>query len=180
MKQSIGIIALLFGAAVALPVYADTYDITLYYDTSPLVVGSGSFNYDPTAVSDPFSDFLVNWDYQFDFTSIANSTPNQAYGCDGGATISVFTYLTNASCQESGDAWYGDLPSYEVLSLEFSPAENAIQVEESAPVILAFPEQGDFSVTLATPEPHSVIVMSIALLALAFVVRKRNARNQLS
>jgi hypothetical protein len=124
----------------------------------------------------------VTWSYtQFDFTSVANSTPNQAYGCDGDATISVFTYLTNTSCQQAGgDAWQGGI-SYPNITLAFSPNENPIQADFYAPdVILVLPQQGDFSVALATPEPHSVIVMSIALLALAFVVRKRNARNQLA
>jgi hypothetical protein len=185
MKQSLWIIALLLGAAFAYPAFADTlyiYDVTSYDGTSSTVDGNGSFTYDPTALINPFSDFNVTWDgVIFNLTSAANDTPSEAHGCDSNLLISVFTYLTNANCQEGGinggDAWLA-FTGIASDNFAFNPLENAINAGGGGGTITQpFDQQGGvFAVALPIPEPQSVFLLSTALLAVAFLARNRKAR----
>jgi hypothetical protein len=181
MKQSLWIIALLFGAAFAQPVFADTYSITLLDGSGPTVDGTGSFTYSAGV----FSGFTVIWDtLTFDFTSIANSTPTEMHGCAGGVPISFFTYLTSPDCQTGGTsppAWQGDDDGADTqTALAFAQLSNPIRV--ITPTIGATDgfQAGNFNLINTTPtgvpEPNSVFLMSTALLAVAFVARKHNAR----
>ena len=180
MKPSLGIIALLFGAGFAQPVYADTYSITLLDQGGPTIDGTGSFTFS----AGTFSNFTVNWDsLTFDFTSTANATPSETYGCDGNKTISFFTYLTNSDCQHGGshpdNAWTGYGDSFHTY-LDFSINNGLVNATVAHPDI-GLSQTGDFRVldqTNTIPEPNSVILMLAALLAVAFVARKRNARGR--
>ena len=155
MKLSFLLAALMFTAAFAQRAFADTYDITLLAGTSTAVYGYGSFTYNPAATTDPFSNFTVTWDsIVFNLTSGANSTPDQMYGCDYGVSISVFTFLTNAGCQENqGEAWGAGVGSDEAT---FYFDENGIPLlytNSTGPGLLG--EDGEFTVTdITPPEPR--------------------------
>jgi hypothetical protein len=180
MKQSLGIIALLCGAGFAQPVFADTYSVTLLDGSGPTIDGTGSFTFS----AGTFSNFTIIWDtLLFDFTSTANATPSETHGCVGGSLITVFAYLLDPGCQNGGafpgESWLGGagLGGGKLL---FSPNIHAI----AGRAITTGPpsnQTGDFRVidlTTTIPEPNSVILMLAALLAVAFVARKRNARGR--
>lgn len=178
MKKSLGISALLFGAAFALPVFADTYDITLYDGTSTTIDGNGSFTYSAGA----FSDFTIVWDtVTFNFLSIANSTPVEDHGCDGGATISVYTFLTTPDCQSGygspPEAWAGVISGSGALSI--SPNYDGIEAFGGSPVSTPSFESGVIAVvdetTAPVPEPNAIVLLSTVLLAVALMGRKRIA-----
>jgi hypothetical protein len=58
MKQSLWIIALLFGSALIQPLSASSYSITLLDGNGPTVDGTGSFTFSGGV----FSSFTVTWD----------------------------------------------------------------------------------------------------------------------
>jgi hypothetical protein len=178
MKQSLWIVALLFGAALAQPLSASSYTITLLDGSGPTVDGTGSFTYS----AGTFSAFTVSWDsFLFDFTSTANSTPNETHGCDGGGAISVFTYLTAPNCQTGGTepiSWAGSVVAGSAR-FSFAPDFDGI----SSPTLPANPEldtsqDGTFEVSQTVPELNSGFLVATALGALGFVVRRRNARDR--
>ena len=180
MKQSLWIIALLFGAALAQPLSASSYSITLLDGSGPTVDGIGSFTFS----AGTFSAFTVTWDsFLFDFTSTANSTGSEAHGCDGGGAISVFTYLTAPNCQTGGIepiSWEGTVVMGSAR-FSFAPDFDGIP----APTLPANPEtdttqSGIFEVSQTVPELNSGFLVATALIAVAFVVRKRKARSRSS
>jgi hypothetical protein len=180
MKQSLWIIALLFGAALAQPLSASSYSITLLDGSGPTVDGIGSFTFS----AGTFSAFTVTWDsFLFDFTSTANSTGSEAHGCDGGGAISVFTYLTASNCQTGGIepiSWEGTVMMGSAR-FSFAPDFDGIP----APTLPANPEtdttqSGIFEVSQTVPELNSGFLVATALLAVALVARKRNARGRSS
>ena len=117
MRKTLWIVlGMLIAGAFAQAVRADTFSITLFDGTSPTVDGTGSFTFS----GGTFSNFTISWEsVTFDFTTAANSTPTETHGCDGGQSISLFTYLTNADCLAGGSfpghAWSGDVPSDPVV-----------------------------------------------------------------
>ena len=74
MKQSLRIVALLFGAALAQPVFGDTYSID-FTTISGSPAPTGSFTYDASApLGSQFTGFVVDWyGYSIDLTSSANA-----------------------------------------------------------------------------------------------------------
>jgi hypothetical protein len=181
MKLSPGIIVLLFGVTFAQHVFADTYSIYLFDVNPPFEDnGIGSFTYTPGA--NPFSNFTIAFNSGlFDLTSIANNTPAQVHGCHGGAVISFFTYLTTPDCQGPVSWTLDETDPGMVSPLVLSPQFNPIVAFPSLP--FSFDQDvdsGPFSVrnttTMNTPEPHSAFLISIALLAVAFVARKQQDR----
>jgi hypothetical protein len=175
MKQSLLIIALLFGAALTQPLSASSYSITLLDGTGPTVDGTGSFTFS----GGTFSAFTVTWDsFVFDLTSIANSTGSEPHGCDGGGAISVFTYLTAPDCQTGGTepiSWEGSVVMGSAR-FSFAPDFNGIP----APALPADPEtlttqSGIFEVPQTVPELNSGFLVATALVAIGFAVRKRTS-----
>jgi|HubBroStandDraft_3_1064219.scaffolds.fasta_scaffold142742_1 hypothetical protein len=180
MKQSLWIIALLFGAALAQPLSASSYSITLLDGSGPTVDGTGSFTFS----GGEFSAFTVTWDsFLFDFTSTANSYGSNPHGCDGGGSISVFTYLTAPNCQTGGIepiSWEGNAGGGSA-QFTFAPDFDGI----SSPTLPANPEldtsqDGIFEASQTVPELNSGFLMATALVAIAFLARKRNARGRSS
>ena len=173
MKQSLWIIALLFGSALAQPLSASSYSITFLDGNGPAIDGTGSFTFN----AGTFSAFTVTWDsFVFDFTSIANSTGSESHGCGGGGAISVFTYLTDATCQTGGIepiAWEGNL-EMSLAQFAFAPDFTGI----SGPILPAgsgsLTQNGVFEVSQTVPELNSGVLVATALIAVAFVVRRRN------
>lgn len=177
MKQSLSIIALLFGAALAQPLSASSYTITLLDGSGPTVDGTGSFTFSAGV----FSNFTVTWDsFLFDFTSTANSTPSEPHGCDGGGSISVFTYLTAPNCQTGGTepiSWAGSVVAGSAR-FSFAPDFDGI----SSPTLSANPEldtsqDGIFEASQTVPELNSGFLVATALVVVGFVGRKRNRRH---
>jgi len=177
MKQSLWVIASLFGAALAQPLSASSYTITLLDGSGPTVDGIGSFTFSAGA----FSSFTVTWDsFLFDFTSTANSTGSEPHGCDGGGALSVFTYLTSPDCQTGGIepiSWQGSVVAV-AARFSFAPDFDGI----SSPTLPANPEidtsqGGIFEASQTAPELNSGFLVATALVAVAFVVRKCNARD---
>jgi hypothetical protein len=177
MTQSLWVIASLFGAALAQPLSASSYTITLLDGSGPTVDGTGSFTFSAGA----FSAFTVTWDsFLFDFTSTANSTGSEPHGCDGGGALSVFTYLTSPDCQTGGIepiSWQGSVVAGSAR-FSFAPDFDGI----SSPTLPANPEidtsqGGIFEASQTAPELNSGFLVATALVAVAFVVRKCNARD---
>jgi hypothetical protein len=177
MPKHLWISTLLFGAAFAQPIMADTYDVTLFDGATTTVDGTGVFTFS----AGTFSAFSVSWDtFTFNFTATANAEAAQAHGCDGGGSISFFTYLMSSDCQSGGsfapDAWGGE----SVTLNQFNFALDSNPVSQVALGSTNRVNQfGTFSVTdtstSAVPEPRPVFLMLPVLLAAAFVARKRNA-----
>jgi hypothetical protein len=175
-------IVLLFVAIGAPPAHAGSYTITLYDGTSTTVDGTGSFTYSTGA----FSDFTITVlpgtsnSITFDMTSAANSTPSEAYGngCDGGMSISVFTYLTNANCQMGG-SYPGE--GWDYAGDDMAPAQFFFDYEFGASATgphLGGQLGGDFVVATATPTPEADTgaLMLTGLGLLGWMVRKRGLR----
>jgi hypothetical protein len=184
MKQSLGVIATLFLVALAHPVHADTFAITLIEFSGETIEGTGSFTHAPSD-SGTFSNFTVTWDsLLFDFTSIANATGSEMHGCDANLSISVFTYLTNADCNSGNGPQFKSWLAFEEFGngqFIFSPLLHGLASTTFGIPLKQGAQSGNFTVhdtSLSTPEPNSVILISIALFAVAFVVRKRNARGR--
>jgi hypothetical protein len=181
MKRSLGTIALLFVAAFAPTISADTFSVTLLDGSGPTIDGTGSFTYSGGV----FSNFTLTWDsLVFDMTSSANGVGPEAHGCDGGGILSVITYLTSADCQTGGSAppaWEGSVVAGSAF-LAFTPTVSGFGI--FAPFSPGTPnlfqsgnfEVKDISQTSPTPEPNSVFVITTALLAVALVTRRRNIR----
>ena len=179
MRKSLWILGLLMVVAFSAPnVRADNgYTITLLDGTSGAVDGTGSFDFS----GGTFSDFTITLlpgtsnAITFNMTSVANSTPVETHVCDGGMAISVFTYLTSASCQNAGFqiAWsYGGQDSGPAV-LAFNESGNGIFASATGPH-LGGQLEGVFTVT--TPEPGVMLLLLTGLIALAFVGQKRNVR----
>ena len=101
MRKTMWIIALLFAASFAQPVFADgTYIIT--FTTSGAPDATGSFTY----TAGVFSGFDVTWnDSTFDFTTAANDEATTTIvGCP---SAGFFAYLSAAGCGES-PSWGAD------------------------------------------------------------------------
>jgi hypothetical protein len=176
MKKMLYVGALLFGPAFAQLTLADTlYDITLIDVTTSLVDGTGTFTYGSGTFSG-FTVTLASNSETFDLTAIANSYGSNTHGCDGGASISVITFLLNTNCQEGGPfpvSWGTASGNPDTFS--FSPDSNQIAAQGPDSGIRV--QEGTFTVTAqnSVPEPATVILMPTALLAIAFVVRQRIA-----
>jgi hypothetical protein len=181
MRKSFWVLSLLLLASGAPLARADSFTITLHDGTSTTVDGTGSFNFS----GGTFSDFTITMfpgtanAITFDMTSAANSAPAEFHGCDGGLSISIFTYLTNADCQNGGstpgDAWAyaGQDTAPAVLGFN-TVVGNPIFASATGPH-LGGQFDGDFVVT--SPEPGVMSLLLTALFALAFLVRKRNVRS---
>lgn len=177
MKQSLWIIALLFGSALIQPLSASSYSITLLDGNGPTVDGTGSFTFSGGV----FSSFTVTWDsFLFDFTSAANSTGSEAHGCGGGSAISVFSYLTDPNCQTGGIeaiSWQGFVEEHSA-ELSFAPDFTGI----ASPTVPADSEtlsqSGIFEVSQTVPDLNSGFLVATALIAVAFGVRRRSARDR--
>jgi hypothetical protein len=176
-RKYLWVSAVLLGAALAQPVMADSYSINFYSKASTTIDATGSFTY----VAGTFSDFTVLWDSTtFDFTAGANAAPVEGHECDGGGSISFFTYLTNADCESGGTnspvAWFAQADAVNG-SFFFSYQDSPIGVTNQPSLGVAETQYGEFSVTDtgSAPEPNSafLIVVGIGVLALAFVVRKQ-------
>ncbi|HXN72144.1 MAG TPA: PEP-CTERM sorting domain-containing protein [Candidatus Acidoferrales bacterium] len=177
MRKSLWVLSLLLVASGAPPAHADSFTITLHDGTSSTVDGTGSFNFS----GGTFSDFTITMfpgtvnAITFDMTSAANSAPVEFHACDGGLSISVFTYLTNADCQKGGTfpgaAWSYAGQDTNPAVLDFSGFNDPISASATGPH-LGGQFDGDFVVT--EPEPSVMLLLSTALFALAFLVRKRN------
>jgi len=179
LKQSLWVIALLFGAALAQPLSASSYTITLLNGNGPTVDGTGSFTYS----AGTFSAFTVTWDsFVFDFTSVANSTGSESHGCDGGGAISLFTYFTSANCQAGGIepiSWDGSVGGPDPAELQFSPDFSGI-TSTLPPGSGLLSQSGIFEASPTVPELNSGFLVATALVAGAFGVRKRKARGRSS
>jgi hypothetical protein len=111
MKQSFRIIALLFGAAFAHPVFADTYTIN-FTTGSGSPTPSGSFTYDASApLGSQFTGFVVDWyGYSINLTSSANAPSVYGAGCGGGGSAATFAFLSGSvpcSPNSLGPNWIG-------------------------------------------------------------------------
>ena len=171
----IAILMTAIGAPSTAKAAAITYDITLTATAGDLIGGTGAFTYDGTN----FSAFTVTWGTEiFDFTSAANGTPTEQHGCDGNASISFFTYLTNTDCGNgySGEAWLANSFSSNLSSAAFffSPSYNGIQTIGATGTLNGLvASSGTFTVTSEVPEPASFFLLSLGLPALAMLARKR-------
>jgi hypothetical protein len=184
-KPSWIILALLLVTIGAPNAHAQTYTITMYDFTSITVDGTGSFTYG----SGTFSNFMITIlpgtsnSITFNMTSVVNSTPSLMYadGCDGGMKISVFTYLTNASCQTGGmypgEGWNyaGDDGPPQPASLYF---DNEWGASATSPQYLAGQMGGDFAVApvTVTPEADTGVLMLTGLGLLGWMMRKQGLR----
>jgi hypothetical protein len=182
MRKSSWILSLLLVVAFSAPkAQADNgYTITLYDGTSSVIDGTGSFDFS----GGTFSNFMITVlpgtsnAITFNLTALANSTPVETHGCDGGLSISVFTYLTNADCQNGGlfpgdQAWsYGGQDTAPAV-LVFDTLFNSFFTEATGPH-LGGQLEGVFVVT--EPEPGMMLLLLTGLIALAFVGQKRNVR----
>ncbi len=182
MRKSLWILGLLMVVAFSAPnVRADNgYTITLYDGTSSVVDGTGSFDFS----GGTFSDFTITLlpgtsdATTFNMTSAANSAPIETHGCDGGMSISAFTYLTNADCQNGGSkpgefAWSYAGPGMAPAGFEFNTLFNPFSATVTGPH-----REGQFEgvFTVTTPEPGVMLLLLTGLIALAFVGQKRNVR----
>jgi hypothetical protein len=179
MKQSLGIIAaILFGAALAQPAKAD---ITFYF----------SFTNTEETVNGTVKGYVVLPDVCTNCAAIDVVLTSFPAGLDnpfGGPPLNVTPLFTDVFSDTftvtSGAVSAADLninnssaaglrlnDSGGINALEFVPGA-ALQ-DETGLSGLAFT-----SAPSAVPEPNSVILMSIALLAVALVARKRNARGR--
>jgi hypothetical protein len=198
VMHSLGIIALLFGAAFAQPVFADTYTIN-FTTVAGSPTPSGSFTYDASApLGSQFTNFIVDWyGYSIDLTSSANNPSGT--GCGTYNSAATFSFLNGSvPCSPSGigNDWetQTDAPGpggFALLQLFDDgpippptlgppPAQNSFLIGTMAGNNTA----PDFGVTEAaygtwtitdttTPEPSDLILISTGLLAVAFMVRKR-------
>lgn len=177
MRKSMWILGLLLVAIGAAPAHADSFTITLLDGTSGAVDGTGSFDFSGGTFSDFFITILPGTSnaITFNLTSVANSTPVETHVCDGDLPISVFTYLTNASCQNASFmlAWsYGGQDTLPAV-LAFNESGNGIFAEATGPH-LGGQLEGVFTVT--EPEPGVMLSLLTGLIALAFLGLKRNVR----
>jgi hypothetical protein len=177
MRKYLIMLALLFVAIGSPAVRADGFSITLLDGTSGAVDGTGSFDFSGGTFSNFFITILPGTSnaITFNLTSAANSTPIESHGCDGGMPISVFTYLTNASCQNASFliAWNyagGDMGP---AGLFFDQGGNGFFATATGPH-LGGQLEGVFTVT--EPEPGVMLLLLTGLIALAFLGQKRNAR----
>jgi hypothetical protein len=180
MRKSLWILSLLLVTIGAAPAHADSFTITLFDGTTTTVDGTGSFDFS----GGTFSDFTITMfpgtvnAITFDMTSAANSAPSEFHGCDGGLSISIFTYLTNANCQNGGstpgDAWAyaGQDTAPAVLGFN-TVVGNPIFASATGPH-LGGQFDGDFAVT--EPEPGMMLLLLTGLIALALFARTRNVR----
>jgi hypothetical protein len=202
MKQSLWIIALLFGAAFAQPGFADNYTIIFTTDAgSP--APSGSFTYDASApLGSQFTNFIVDWDgYAIDLTANANNP--SASGCGTSSSAAAFSFLNGSvpcSPNTTGNYWESqtDAPGPSgfadfLLADEGPPPPPTLNNPDPPPTtfiifglagnntvansgITGF-ANGTWTITdTTTPEPSYLILMSTGLLAVAFVFRKRTTK----
>jgi hypothetical protein len=184
--------------------YTITFDYTtadVPFDYTGSFAPTGSFTFDSSNSSAPFSKFFVTWNnIIFDLTASANDP--STYG--GGCNSSVFALLSpGGACPHTYNTGFPVWSVYELppgnAEFEFDDigADNPLgnctdpTVCYSEISIDAFgvgtpiPDNtdqvsiiGDYEIApqTTTPEPSSGILMSTGLLAIAFVARKRMAR----
>jgi hypothetical protein len=173
MRKTIWIIALLFAASFAQPVFGDgTYIII--FTTSGTPDASGSFTY----TAGVFSGFDVTWnDSTFDFTTAANDEATTTIvGCP---SAGFFAYLSAAGCGDS-PSWGGDaLEPVTDFGFAASPATGDCCAVAGPPGAGRISTSVDGSFTIApataTPEPSSFALM-LAGCVFLFVMRKHIGR----
>jgi hypothetical protein len=178
MRKTLWILAFVAIAAICAPAaHADTlttYNIT-FTGGSPNPT-MGSFKYDST--NPQFSNFTVIWDgITFDLTSSANSPTSFGTQCNGlgsGANASFGFLSGSKACaptphQGISRYWYADGEIFQFLEV-ISTGGFYIYAGSATPK--AASTTGTWTIA-AVPEPSSVILMSTALLAMAFGGLKR-------
>jgi len=187
MRRQLRISVLLCAAFCAPAAMADPVDLTTYtinFTGSGLLPTAGSFTYDPDTYT--FSSFLVVWDgLTFDLTNRANnpaeSTPDPS--CIGSLTGGAATWaLLSGSCTPPASGfttdWGADTTQSLFRFISFNEATPEVYIDVAASDA---PTSGDFgangqwtltATTAAVPEPSSIPV-TIALLSVALIARKR-------
>jgi hypothetical protein len=173
MRKTTWIIALLFAASFAQPVFADgVYIIT--FTTSGTPDAFGSFTY----TAGVFSGFDVTWNGStFDFTAAANDEATTTIvGC---SSPGFFAYLSSAGCGES-PSWGADaLEPVTVFGFDATPAIGDCCAVAGPPGVgrISTSVDGSFTIApaMATPEPSSLALM-LAGAVFLFVMRKHIGR----
>ncbi len=156
MKQGSSILLLgLLGAAGmmrASPIpYTITFSGAVVYPQLdlPYYNPTGSFDYDPAAITNPFSSFLVILaNATFDLTSSANAYSGTGCGGTTGAQ-SVFNYLTSPGAACGDHTWDHVFNTFSAVQMKISPCCN---IEYAYPTaILNVFEVGTYTVSAAAP-----------------------------
>lgn len=177
-RLALGIAILFMAAEVQTASAATIYNITLT-PTIGTIGGTGTFTWNGSS----FTNFTVTWGTEtFDFLTAANAATMNSHRCDGGASISFFTFLTTSDCEGSMDAWaaydFGSLPT-DVFIFSFDSngiiGQGATGTYNGGSMPSAI---GAFEVAVATPEPDTFLLMPTGLLALAALASVRKVRRR--
>lgn len=181
MRKTLWVIALVVIAALAPLAHADstTYVINFTLTSGSIAPTSGSFTYDSTTPA--FSNFIVIWDgLSFDLTASANNPSHDGTLCGTSHTASdTFAFLSGTSpCAPSVTTSWRVGPFGIISEFDFFTTTNQdnsdFYIYSLAHVPPGFQDSGEGQWVISpVPEPSSVILMSSALLAVAFRARKR-------
>ncbi len=154
MKYSLSLLMGLMGAlstAAASPVL-----YTLNF-TGGTPDATGSFDYDASLTSNPFSAFTVTWEgTTFNLTSAANTAPLDTETCAASTgAAEIFQSLTAPGCGVGGTSsedWYADIQFNEIGIDIYGAAPSVSEVEDTTnngnPVT-----SGTVQATSTAPEP---------------------------
>jgi len=166
------------------------YDFDFTLQSGNVAPVSGSFLYDSSALSNPFSNFLIVWDGNtFDFTSNAN---NPVF--DNGATSACFPSLNPAGVLNAlthpglcfpypSTEWQGADTGSNVdgsvflISME-GDGNNGLSWEASDPTLVLLRDGAGTFQAGAVPEPGTLATLLVGAMALAGAIKVRSRRRK--
>jgi hypothetical protein len=171
LTRNILLLGLICGTAFAGPI---TYDFN-FAVTGGFAPTSGSFTYDASAASNPFSSFEVVWDgVTFDFTASANSGGlAQGSACGTASTANVFLELIAAACTPTNTTnWFiaaGSPATFNLNDVYAGPPISAQSVFAPTSLTGSPGSFGQWSLTEAatTPEPSAFMLLLVGFSFLA-------------
>jgi hypothetical protein len=185
MRLKVGVISLLalFGTpAIAAADSIISYEIDFSLAAGSPAPTSGSFDYDPSLATDPFSNFVVEWDgLTFDLTSSANDPSIlNAPTCINGATGAAATFQLLTECPS--DLWNWSINNFApdfALGLDYETGPNYLDLRTVTSTSLnltsgAYGTLSSVTTPEAIPESSTVIFM---LIGLGLLMRNRLARD---
>jgi hypothetical protein len=198
VMHSLGIIALLFGAAFAQPVFADTYTIN-FTTVAGSPTPSGSFTYDASApLGSQFTNFIVDWyGYSIDLTSSANNPTVDGTECgtspNSAASFAFLSGSVPCSPNVAGPEWAVETDA---------PGPNGFAIfqfaDDGTTTLVPIPQFNDFAIgdeaglgtapnfgvtaqasgtwtitDTTTPEPGTMVLFGGGLLGMAGLIRRK-------
>jgi hypothetical protein len=174
-----------FSAPVTYTINFNTNIYTPFQPSFQVAPTAGSFTFDASNMTAPFSNFTVTWDNAiFDLTNVADTRGGPGFGCDSQTAapqlgISTIFETFAAPCSDISYFWSGvynnSLDIEQFAFIAGNPVCCSDQVDqvyaiEPGGVYLA--GQGTYSVS-AIPEPAAFTQLLIGMLVLGFsMVRK--------